>query len=299
MTTSQHLENVITKHNRISSIQVVFIDVEKYSQRRTLAQIDVIDAFTKAIGDALKSVGKEYIDYFQTNNINLQNDIMLLPTGDGAAIVFSFEGVHDMHLYFALELLRETHKRNEIDSCEKFKENGWCNCHASYNVRIGVSEGKGIVFKDINGNYNAAGSVLNMAARVMGLADGNQIIFTEEAYHQIVDMVDDPNLIDHFVKYDQVPVKHGVKLNVYQYTDHGVGYINSNPVGDLLLKQKADDVMKRLSTMGIPTPSDALLKMDKKGAIDILERICSTMTETSRLLYPDAVTDVEPINKIK
>ena len=44
---SQLLSEITTKHNRTAVLQVVFLDVEKYSQRRTLTQIGVIDSTSR------------------------------------------------------------------------------------------------------------------------------------------------------------------------------------------------------------------------------------------------------------
>jgi hypothetical protein len=81
---------------------------------------------------------------------------------NGAAIIFSFDGLHDIHLFFAKKLLENINALNKINMCDKFIEQGWCNCHSNFFVRIGVSEGKGILYKDLNDGYNVAGDVINM-----------------------------------------------------------------------------------------------------------------------------------------
>ncbi len=145
MPISKHIEEIISKHNRIANLQVVFVDIEKYSKRRTLTQIGVIDRFTENLKESLKEVSKEYIEYIQANNVNFQTDVISLPTGDGAAIVFSFDGLHDIHLFFAKTLLKTIYLANQATACDKFTEQGWCNCHSNLYVRIGMSEGKGII----------------------------------------------------------------------------------------------------------------------------------------------------------
>jgi class 3 adenylate cyclase len=198
---SQHLSQIMEKHNRIANMQVVFTDIEKYSMRRTQAQIDVIDALMQCMKDALASISKTYIEYSQSRALNFQSDIITLPTGDGAATVFTFDGLHDIHLSFALSLLESAQSLRDKESCAKFKDEGWCNCHPYFNLRIGISEGKGIIFKDLREQYNVAGGVVNMSARIMGLGDRNQIMFTQEGYNQIVDMVDDPHLVGARLQY--------------------------------------------------------------------------------------------------
>ncbi len=231
-------------------MQVVFFDIEKYSKRRTQTQIATIDAFTECMRRALSHTGKAYLDYAQQNNLNLSTDLIKIPTGDGAAIVFTFEGLHDIHLHSAKEFLREAHLLRMGEPCEKFEAVGWCNCHPYFNLRVGIAEGKAILYRDINGGYNVAGGTINLAARVMTKMARNQIGFTESAYEQIVDMVEDPSMSDKFVRYDDVRIKHGESLTIYQYVCHEEPSLNSDPPEELYLYAKVDSAMKRLSTLG-------------------------------------------------
>lgn len=226
---SQHLENIMNKHNRVSTLQIVFVDIEKYSKRKTKIQIAIIDEFTSCLKHALKEISHQHFEYFQSGNLNYQDDTITLPTGDGAAIVFSYSGLYEIHLDFARTLLQTVYQHNKKSECDKFQENGWCNCHSNFNLRIGISEGKGLIYRDLNGGYNVAGDVINMAARVMGLVGRNQIAFTADAYKQIVDLVDDPYLVDRFIEYPEVSIKHDAKLTVYQYIDDIEG-LNSEPL---------------------------------------------------------------------
>ncbi len=269
---SAHLDKIMSHHNRTANLQVVFVDIEKYSKRRTLTQIGVIDSFTKCLSESLNDTSKHFIEYAQNNEINFQHDIIKLPTGDGAAIIFSFDGLHDIHLHFATTLLKSIHNHNTENECEKFLNNGWCNCHSNFNVRIGISEGKGVIFNDLENNYNIAGSVINLASRVMSIGDSNQILFTEEAFRQIIDMVDDPFLYDRFEEFTDVKIKHGVKINVYQYKDEDSDFINSVPPEDLLMAKKADGAMEKISSaMGIPfLKSESLEGIDKMELINLV-----------------------------
>ncbi|MGH8513154.1 MAG: hypothetical protein ACREV8_04280, partial [Gammaproteobacteria bacterium] len=205
---SNHLNEIIERHNSVANLQVVFVDIEKYSQRRTQSQVAVIECFTKHLKAALSTISANYVQYAQRNNINMSADIVRIPTGDGAAIVFSFDGLHDIHLTFALALLQEVHASNIASPCDRFETDGWCNCHTNYYLRTGINEGRGIIFQDINGSYNAAGAVLNNAARVMGRGDRQQVLFTESAYEQIVDMIYDDNLADRYQTNTNVAFKH-------------------------------------------------------------------------------------------
>jgi hypothetical protein len=204
---------------------------------------------------SLKHISQQYIEYAQHNSVNLLDDVIKLPTGDGAAVIFTFDGLHDIHLEYAKSLLSEVNKANQQNLCDKFDSQGWCNCHPNFNLRIGISEGKGIVYRDINGNFNVAGGVINLASRVMGLADRNQIIFTDEAYKQIVDMVDDPLLSDKFVSFSQVRIKHDLEISVFQYIDPEAAYLNSQPPENIVLMSKMKSTMEKLAAINPLLPA--------------------------------------------
>lgn len=276
---SRHLSEIMDRHNRIATLQVVFTDVEKYSRRRTQSQIAVIDSLTKCMKQALSSVSKTYLEYAQSNNVNFQTDIISLPTGDGAATVFTFDGLHDVHLTFALALLESVHELQNSDPCAKFIEEGWCNCHPYFNLRIGLSEGKGIVFKDLRDQYNVAGSVVNMAARVMGLADRNQIMFTEEAHHQIVDMVDNPHLVDLFAEFRDIDLKHNLKINAYQYVDKNLKFLNVSAPEDLTLKNRAKTAMDKMRAAGFPMPPTDIPDGAKSMLIEQMEKMADAFSQ--------------------
>jgi len=283
---SSHLSEIMEKHNRIANLQVVFTDIEKYSKRRTLTQISVIDALTTCMKEALAAVSKKYIEYSQANDLNFQADIISLPTGDGAATIFSFDGLHDIHLSFALSLLESAQGLREKEPCAKFQEEGWCNCHPYFNLRIGISEGKGIVFRDLRNEFNVAGGVVNMAARVMGLADRNQIMFTEEAYNQIVDMVDDPHLVDLFTEFAEVELKHNLKIKIYQFVDKSYPFLNTNPAEDLILKKRAKAVMDKMRAAGLPLPPTDLPEPAKTMMLEQMERMADVFSQLGKTAKP-------------
>lgn len=171
--------------------------------------------------DALPDVSARYVTYAQANNVNFGADIVRLSTGDGAVVAFTFDGLHDLHLEFARSLVHAVSRVNQQNPCARFAEAGWCNCHVNFNLRAGVAEGRGVIYRDLTGGYNVAGTAVNLAARVMGEADRQQILFTDAAYTQMIDLVDDVNLGDHFREYTNVRIKHNERITLYQYIDEG------------------------------------------------------------------------------
>jgi hypothetical protein len=284
MRASKHVASIIEQHNRTANLQVVFTDIESYSKRRTLNQIAVIDGFTTSLKQALNEVAKKFVDYAQSNNLNFKTDIITLPTGDGAAVIFSFDGLDDVHLCLARELLKAIYEMRSKAACAVFSEQGWCNCHAHFNVRIGISEGKGIIYEDVNENYNVAGNAINMASRVMGFGDRNQIVFTEEAYRQIIDMTTDSAFLNQFVRFDEVPIKHGLKISAYQYISDNEAFLNSNPPTKLLMMKKIQENMDRMKSLGFPLafgerdPTSTLAAVD---SLDTMTKLFETIVKGS------------------
>src|SRR5271166_4118429 len=170
---SHHLENIISKHHGSTNAWVVFLDVIKYSMRKSVMQQRVVQSFNDILKKTVESVSAMHVTASQKLELNLGTDIVIIPTGDGAAIVFPFQSLSNIHLDFALAFLEHLLTSRGEESCHTFNDNGWCNCHAFFDVRIGVSEGKVIVFKDVNENYNVAGNTINIASRIMGLSDRN------------------------------------------------------------------------------------------------------------------------------
>ena len=208
MNKSYFLDTILEKHNRAASLKIVFADVQAYTKRRSQTQAEVVDAFMLCLQEALERVSQQYVEFAQTNGFNFHEDVIAIPSGDGVAVAFPFEALSSVHLDFAKVFLAVVHSHNKAIGCEKFVEHGWCNCHSAFNLSVGVSEGPGIIYRDINGSYNVAGNVINMAACVRQLAGPGRIMFTEEAYNQLIDMVDNPYLDENFRMFENIGIKH-------------------------------------------------------------------------------------------
>lgn len=291
---SEYLNTIIDKRNQTTNLQLVFVDVKSYSKRRSQIQVEVVRAFMNALNEAKSEVSKDYLKFAQDNEVNFKTDIIVLPTGDGAAIGFPFEGLHDIHLSFAKSLLKAVATHNSKSKCEKFEEAGWCNCHASFKLKIGVDEGKGILYRDINGNYNIAGNVINMASRVMNQGDSGHIFMTENAYEQLIDMIDDPHLDERFRKYEGIKIKHGLEINVFQYINEGEPYINSQPPSDLVLAQRAKAAMTSLSKFGFPAPPAGGAESNKMAMVELMEKMGQIFSDASIIDIGKPKNTIEP-----
>ena len=278
---SDFLENALKNLNSTQNFKTVFVDIVSYSKRRSQSQATVIRSFMNCLSEALKATSAEYVDYAEKNNLNFSSDVICIPTGDGAVICFPFEGLHDVHLFFAKRLLNEIKSLMSAESCDRFDEQNWCNCHSYFSLRIGISEGKTILYKDLNDNYNVAGNSINMAARVMNYADSNQIIFTGDAFNQFIDMADDPLIDEKFKKFENINVKHNVKLDLYQYVDQGCNYLNSNEPSDLSYRERMNDAMIKMSPFGIPSFDNQ--KFEKEQLVELMEGLGTVMNGIAKI----------------
>lgn len=218
---SRHLDDIIAKQHGATNVMVVFLDVIKYSLRKSVMQQRVINAFNAVLSQSCNAISRDYAPDVQKLDLNFATDIIKTPTGDGAAIVFPFQGLQNIHLNFAVHLLSFVAANRQDVECHIFSENGWCNCHNFFDVRIGISDGKAIVFKDINNNYNVAGNPVNMASRVMGLGDRQQILLTEEAYQNLIDMTEDTTLESKFMSHGTMSVKHDIYMEYINILERG------------------------------------------------------------------------------
>ena len=290
MTESVHLKDIIDSIKGPINMDVVFVDIVDYSKRKSTIQKKVIDNFTKISLDSLQVISQKYIEYAQENNINFSSDIIRIPTGDGLAVVFTFEGLQFIHLDLAKAILEKIHEHNTKNSCERFNEHGWCNCHDNFNLRIGISEGKGIIFKDINGNHNVAGTTINIAARVMQKGDGNTILLTEDAYNNIIDMTEDTALEDDFKIFENIEVKHGVKLNIAQYCPES-DFINSQIPDDI----KRDNAFKEFIKIS-PFSNTIFDEDNSENRIQIMGEQMGLLSDAMKSLSMKPTKELKQIN---
>jgi len=278
---SKHLLNIMHKKNSSCNMQVVFLNIEKFSMRVTHNQIEVLNSFTNCLHHALNEVAKEYIEYAYANGLNFLNDTIFLSSGDGAAAIFTFDGLYDIHLAFARKFLQVAHVNIENNPCEKFTREGWCNCHDKFNLNIGISEGKGIIFKDINGRVNVAGNTVNMAARVMDLGERNHIIFSDNAFAEFLEMT--PNMNNRFVEFRGIEIKHGLKIKVYQYVEPSCVYLNSEPPSDIAAKHRMHSITEKFSA-GLRFPVIDLEQIGREDIADQLESITNTISGFGKVI---------------
>ena len=139
--------------NRTVLCSVVFIDIVEYSKKSVEEQMQIKQQFNALLLRALEAVPED--------------DRIILDTGDGAAI--NFLGDPEECLFVALALRDALAVRNA----------------AALALRIGINLGPVRLVKDINGQPNIIGDGINVAQRIMGFADVNQILVSRSFYELI------------------------------------------------------------------------------------------------------------------
>ena len=136
-------------------------------------------------------------------------------------------------------------------------------------------EGKVIIYKDINNNYNVAGNPINMAARLLSEANRNQIVLTETAYKQTIDLSDNPNYSDDFEEIVNVEFKHKITANIYVLKSNKE-YINSEIAPKHIRNAKFEVIRKKFQQV-------ASLNMDLDSPESSQEMITNIVEMTTMM----------------
>ena len=127
---------------------VLFLDIVEYSKKPVAEQLELKQAFNRALATALEQVP--------------QRDRIILDTGDGAAVTFM--GDPEDALFAALAVR---------------------NMASEVFVRLGVNLGPVRLVKDLNGQMNIIGDGINVAQRVMSFADPGQLLVSRSFYEVV------------------------------------------------------------------------------------------------------------------
>ena len=204
------------------NVKYIYLDVEKYSRVRSVeAQVEIIKILNSIVENSVHEVVKD------------DNDIIYLPTGDGICIALLNPNLpYDSHLLVSLLILEKIHEHNQSTTDEM----------RQFAIRIGINENVDNIVKDINGKMNVTGAGINMAQRIMGLADGNQILIAQSVYETFQYREKYMRSFKHF----QAIVKHGIKLNVYQLIKEYIGLSTETP-GEFLASDVSEAPLTRFA----------------------------------------------------
>ncbi|HEY0765012.1 MAG TPA: adenylate/guanylate cyclase domain-containing protein [Pyrinomonadaceae bacterium] len=218
MTFDQLHDDGIRRSARTIPAKYIFLDVVSFSHGRSVeAQTDIVHSLNEIVKRSLT-----------VNNI-AENRRILLPTGDGICVaLLNIEEPYDVHMLIASDIVRslEEYNRTIDDETRRFK------------VRIGLNANIDNLVTDINNNQNIAGRGINMAQRIMAMADGNQILIGESVF-EVLHVRE--TYMKFFRNFPPVRVKHE-SIRMYQFIDESRSGLDTN-VPELLKpnEQKPDE----------------------------------------------------------
>jgi class 3 adenylate cyclase len=138
----------VESSSRTLVCSVLFLDIVEYSKKPVAEQLELKQAFNRALATALEQVP--------------QRDRIILDTGDGAAVTFM--GDPEDALFAALAVR---------------------NMAAEVPVRLGVNLGPVRLVKDLNGQMNIIGDGINVAQRVMSFSTPGQLLVSRSFYEVV------------------------------------------------------------------------------------------------------------------
>jgi hypothetical protein len=159
-----------------------------------------------ALRKVFRSLQFAIIDIFEElhwDEPGRENDLVMLPTGDGYGVAFE-AWISD------IDILRYAVKLSNVMRSE------------GYPVRIGINKGPCFVHTDLNDHLNLVGWGIIDAANTVSCGDKNHILCTNEFAKVCLDMKADPNFHDvgEFVIRDR-------RLHLFNYYSKEFG--NSQP----------------------------------------------------------------------
>jgi class 3 adenylate cyclase len=179
----------------------IFLDVVGYSKLAVESQAAVVKTLNRIVRESVQAH-------------RLTSDcVIFIPVGDGMCIaLLNVSQPYDIQMQVALGILKRLHEHNlgEPEPEERFQ------------IRIGINADKDNVIVDINRHCNISGKGINEAARIMGKADGGQILVGNSVFETLKSH---RKYLSVFKPYTAI-VKWGLALPVYQFTGDGHPYIN-------------------------------------------------------------------------
>jgi hypothetical protein len=199
----------------------IFLDVVDFSRDRSVEAQSYIVAFLNKI--VLLSLSE--------NNIT-EAQRLLLPTGDGICIsLLNVVDPYDIHLRIALSIIKyidhfRGHSVEHIDEASADSEKAelvlvsdsedylsWVKMR-EFEVRIGIETNVDNLVTDVNGLPNIAGAGINIAQRIMGLADGSQVLVSQTVFNELRHR---EKYMRSFRELPSTTVKHGTNIKTYQF----------------------------------------------------------------------------------
>jgi Tol biopolymer transport system component/class 3 adenylate cyclase len=175
--------------DQIIMVHVLFIDLVSYS----LLKVD-------KGGPLVQEVFQIVSDTPECRRAKAAGELILLPSGDGAAIVFLSDPAAPVRC--AEEIARAVSKKPDI------------------NLRMGVNSGPASWIVDINGNRIVAGAAINYAQRAMDCGDKGHILLTSSTAEYLTNVTEWANGIHELGTYQ---IKHQEVIRLFNFYTSEVG----------------------------------------------------------------------------
>lgn len=182
----------------------IFLDIVSFTLNRSAeAQSHIVEVLNHIVEKSILEHGIS------------KEKVLFLPAGDGMCIsLLNVISPYDIHLLIALSIVREVHIYSAATKDEMRR----------FEVRVGLNSHIDNLITDINGHQNIAGAGVNLASRVMLLADGNQILVSKPVFETLRYHEKYISSFDSF----RAEVKHGLELPAYQFTGKGFEGLNTS-----------------------------------------------------------------------
>lgn len=199
----------------------ICLDIERYTKRKVDAQLRIRGVLDEIVREC---VGKERV-------LADKDKLLYLPTGDGMCIALLDIPLptDPIHLRIALRILE---RLREYNGQAEHRDD-------EFEVRIGIHSATDYIVTDINDRPNLSGAGINTAFRIMSIADGGQVLVSEEVFLDLV-----RQFPHQFWPYT-VTVRHGVSLPVYQFHGEAHGLNKDVPltVEDQKRRRQVDETI--------------------------------------------------------
>ena len=182
--------------SKTANVKYVFMDIVDYTIGRSVeAQTEILEELNNSVVKAFENI-----------KIGTEDNRIFLPMGDGVCVCLLCDP-YDAHLTLALKIQELIEEYNE-KAADKMRQ---------FFVRIGINSNIDNLVTDINGMKNVAGAGVNMAQRIMSLADGKQILVGSTVYDLLKQRERYMNCFKSYAGF----VKHGSRVLVHQFVEKG------------------------------------------------------------------------------
>mgnify|MGYP005837161947 CR=1 FL=1 len=177
-------------HDDFEEFYFVGFDIVSYSNEHSWAQKQAVQLFHKIIKDGIT-----------TGGFTERNRPLMISIGDGAILALRANWHNIIKVIKKIGAAIE--RSNADDQVRKIE------------YRTAVHYGAVFRFTDLNDSINVAGEGVNTLSRLLEVAQGGQIVLSQEAYERVIDTgrADQRQFVDLGIH----TIKHGRTVQVYEY----------------------------------------------------------------------------------